>query len=235
MADRFDEAMEELAQLGVDDDDVTTPVLVAIPMSGAAVSTLGRFLGSETVSASNDQAAKVDELQLDLGEGPCWDSVESGRPVLEPDIRNRPRGNWPAFAEAIRDERVGSLFAFPLAIGAMRIGALDLYNESPGELPAEQARQAGALADAISRHVLRRAVHLAGNLEAEGETRHSRRTIHQATGFVIAQLGISPADAHALIQGQALAEQRSMNDIAGDIVARRLRFRVNGDRIEDVR
>ncbi|NUT58171.1 MAG: ANTAR domain-containing protein, partial [Agromyces sp.] len=54
-------------------------------------------------------------------------------------------------------------------------------------------------------------------------------------GFVIAQLGISPEDAHALIQGQALAEQRPMNDIAADIVERRLRFRVNGDRIEDIR
>ena len=142
MSDRFDAAIEELSRPGIEDDDLTAPVLVAIPMSGAAISTLGRFLGSETVAASNPQAARVDELQLDLGEGPCWDSVESGRPILEPDNRNRPRGNRPAFADAIRDERVGSLFAFPLAIGAMRIGALDLYNESPGALPAERLDEA---------------------------------------------------------------------------------------------
>jgi len=235
MAERFDEAIAELSRPDLVDEDLTSSVLVAIPMSGAAVSTLGRFLGSETVAASDEVAARIDELQLDLGEGPCWDSVDLGRPILEPDIRNHPRRTWPAFSDALRAEDVGALFAFPLSIGAMRIGALDLYNERPGELPAEHAERAGAMADLISRHVLRRAVRLAGNLEEAGETRHSRRTIHQATGFVIAQLGISAEDAHALIQGQALTERRAMSEIADDIVSRRLSFRMVDDRIEDVR
>ena len=234
MADRFGEAIEELSRPDLVDEDLTTSVLVAIPMSGAAVSTLGRFLGSETVAASDDTAARVDELQLDLGEGPCWDTVDLGRPILEPDIRNHPRRNWPAFSDALREENVGALFAFPLSIGAMRIGALDLYTERPAELPAEQAEQAGAMADLISRHVLRRAVRLAVALD-EGQDRHSRRTIHQATGFVIAQLGVSAEDAHALIQGQALTEKRPMSEIAEDIVSRRLKFRMVGNRIEDVR
>ncbi|MFE6254417.1 GAF and ANTAR domain-containing protein [Agromyces sp. NPDC057865] len=235
MSARFDAAIEVLSRPHLVDEDLTDSVLVAIPMSGAAVSTLGRFLGSETVSASDEIAARIDELQLDLGEGPCWDSVDLGRPILEPDIRNHPRRNWPAFSDALREEQVGALFAFPLSIGAMHIGALDLYNERPAELPLEQAEQVAAITDLISRHVLRRAVRLAGNLEEDGQTRHSRRTIHQATGFVIAQLGISAEDAHALIQGQALTERRSMRAIADDIVSRRLTFRMVENRIEDVR
>ena len=234
MADRFGEAIEELSRPDLVDEDLTTSVLVAIPMSGAAVSTLGRFLGSETVAASDDTAARVDELQLDLGEGPCWDTVDLGRPILEPDIRNHPRRNWPAFSDALREENVGALFAFPLSIGAMRIGALDLYNERPAELPAEQAEQAGAMADLSTRHVLRSAVRLAVARDAVQDP-HSGRTIHQATGFVIAQLGVSAEDAHALIQGQALTEKRPMSEIAEDIVSRRLKFRMVGNRIEDVR
>ena len=233
MADRFDAAIEELGRLSHDDADLTAPVLDAIPVTGASVSTLGRFLGSETVSASDAQAARVDELQFDLGEGPCWDAVEHGRPVFEPDIRRHPQHRWPAFIDAIRQEEVGSLFAFPLAIGDMRIGALDLYNERPSDLQEEHRRQAGQLAGIISRHVLRRAMRMAGDLEHEGESRHSRRTIHQATGFVIAQLGVSPADANLLIQGQALAQQRPMSEIAEDIVARRLTFTVDENRIEE--
>ena len=48
------------------------------PVTGSAVSTVGGFLGSETVAASDEYAARLDELQFDLGEGPCWDAVRSG-------------------------------------------------------------------------------------------------------------------------------------------------------------
>ena len=235
MVDRFDEAIEELSRSHDDHDhDPTAPVLHAIPMSGASVSTLGGFLGEETIAFSDPQAARVDELQFDLGEGPCWDAVSQGRPVLEPDVR-RSRHSWPAFTEAIRDEQVGALFAFPLSIGAMRIGALDLYCDRPYELDAESEARAGAIAAVISRWVLRRAVRIAGDVEHEDSGRHSRRAIHQATGFVIAQLGVSPDDAQLLIQGHALAQERSMHDIAEDIIARRLTFTVEDQRIEDER
>jgi hypothetical protein len=234
MADRFDTAIEELTRLD-DASDLTGPVLVAIPMSGVAVSTLGGFLGPETVSASDALASRLDELQFDLGEGPCWDAVTHGSPVFEPDIRDAPRRRWTTFSEALSNENVGALFAFPLSIGPTRFGALDLYNQTPVELEDEEAKQAGAMAAIISRHVLRRAMRLAGELEHEGESRHSRRAVHQATGFVIAQLGVSPEDAHLLIQGHALARERSMNAVAEDIIARRLTFTVNGNRIEDDR
>ena len=236
MNGRFDEAVEVLSQPELADADLTAPVLVALPMSGASVSILGKFFGSETIAASDAQAARVDELQLDLGEGPCWDSIELGRPILEPDIRQRPHRVWPAFSEALRNEDVGALFAFPLMIGAMRIGALDLYHQDPTELAAEQTEQAGTMADLISRHVLRRAIRIAGEVEELGTpSRLSRRIIHQATGFVIAQIGVSAEDAHALIQGHSLTERRPMTEIAEDIVERRLSFRMVGIRIEDVR
>jgi hypothetical protein len=52
---------------------------------------------------------------------------------------------------------------------------------------------------------------------------------------VIAQLGTSPDDAELLIQGQAFAEGRTMREVADDILSRRLRFSLEGNRIEAVR
>jgi GAF domain-containing protein len=153
--------------------------------------------------------------------------------VLEPDLRHRPRRAWPALASALREDPVGSLFAFPLVIGGVRFGALDLYHDRPTVLSDQHTEQVTAMVDLISRYVLQRAVRLAGELEESGETRHSRRVVHQATGFVVAQLDVSPEDAHLLIQGQALSQGRSMAEIADDIVERRLSFTMNDDRIEE--
>ncbi|MCA1822134.1 MAG: ANTAR domain-containing protein, partial [Pseudonocardia sp.] len=51
-----------------------------------------------------------------------------------------------------------------------------------------------------------------------------RAEIYQATGMVLAQLGISVTDALARIRAYAFAEQRPLGDVAHDVVSRRLRF-----------
>lgn len=236
MGEAFRSAMRELSELDSRSSDVTSPVLRAVPsVTGASVATLGGILDMETISASDHTARRLDELQFDLGEGPCWDAVALGRPILEPDLQHHPRRVWPALAGALRDNPVGSLFAFPLAIGGVRFGALDLYHHRPSVLTERSTEQVGAMVELISRHVLQRALLLAGELDAAQETPHSRRIVHQATGFVIAQLDVSPEDAHLLIQGQALAQGRSMAEVAEDIVERRLAFTLDEGGIEEQR
>jgi hypothetical protein len=200
------------------------PFLEMLPVSGAAVSTVGDLLGSETVSASDAIAARVDELQFDLGEGPCWDAMRLGRPVLEPDLRTRPSTVWPAFSAAIRDEDVSSLFAFPLRVGSLRIGAVDLYAVNAVNLNPIQAQQAGILAAAVGKQVLRRALNVVGGEYEDTGNAFSRRLVHQATGMVLAQLQIPGDDALLIIQGQAFATGRTMMEISEDIVERRLTF-----------
>lgn len=219
-----------------DDPVAAEAVLAVVPLAGAAISTLGGLLGSETISASDDTIARVDELQFDLGEGPCWDAIATGLPVLEPDIRRRPVHTWPAFSPAISDADVAALFAIPLMVGPLRIGAIDMYDVRPRALEDGDLARATALAETVSRVVLRRAIEQSGLEEGPEPVRpFSRRRIHQATGFVIAQLGVSAADAELLIQARAFAESRSMLQVADDILSRRRRFTVRGGDIEDER
>lgn len=224
MLDRLDDALDALEQSAGRPSTFSDPFVGMFPISGAAVSTVGALLGSETISASDDLAARVDELQFDLGEGPCWDAVDTGRPVLEPTLRTRPHRTWPAFSPAIERENVASLFAFPLVLGTLRIGAVDLYSSNPVELNEAQSKQAEAMASVVSRHVLRAALDEAdGDFRDEGNA-YSRRVIHQATGMVLAQLRLPADDARLVIQGHAFATNQSMMDVANDIVNRRLSF-----------
>jgi hypothetical protein len=233
MADRFAAAASVLSHMEGDSSSLTLPILDVIPVTGAAISTLGDFLGSETVAASDEVAGRIDEVQFDLGEGPCWDALSTGLPVLAPDLSAVRR--WPAFSEAIEAQQVGSLFAFPLIIGPLRIGALDLYAVQPMELGSRDAKRSEVFASIVSRHVLRRALGSAAAGESDDRSPNSRRVIHQATGFVIAQLGISAEYAHLLLQGQAFSQGRSMREVAEDLIARRLTYELAENSIEDTR
>lgn len=208
----------------------------ALPVSGASVSTMGDFLGTETLAASDDRAARLDELQFDLGIGPCWDALATALPVLEPDLLGDGATRWPALSQSLHDSGVAAVFAFPLMLGPLKLGAVDLYSDRTQPLGRVAEEQAVLVAAVLSRHILRRALRSVGRDEHPQEgTKFSRRVIHQATGFVIAQLGISAEDAHLLIQGQAFADGRSMRDVAEDIVERRLSFAVDASGIEEIK
>jgi hypothetical protein len=229
----FSDVVDSLAALSGRESELWRPVLQAIPVEGAAISTIAEFLGNETVSASGPLAARLDELQFDLSEGPCWDAMRQGRPILEPDVRAHPNREWPAFSRALAEHEVGAIFAFPLAFGPIQIGAMDLYSGSPRELSSREQRESSILASHISRIVLDRAIRRADEPEILGpEDQFSRRLIHQATGMVLAQLDISAEDARLLIQGHAFAHSRSMRDIAEEILERKLDFSKQGSGFE---
>lgn len=224
-------ALGEVDRAAEDPATFYRPFLMLLPVSGAAVSTVGDLLGSETVSASGPLAATVDELQFDLGEGPCWDAMTSQRPVLEPHLR-RNTTRWPAFSVAIAQHQISSLFAFPLHVGSLQIGAVDLYSTQEMELSPTQTRHASVLAGRVGTHVLRRALATSDEDYQHPGNAFSRRLVHQATGVVIAQLQLSPDEARLIIQGHAFATSRSMMTVAEDILHGRIVFTRGADGIE---
>ncbi|KQX08409.1 hypothetical protein ASC59_03640 [Leifsonia sp. Root1293] len=212
--------------------DLCRPFLNALPVRGASIAVLADPFGKETICASDRLAARLDELQIDLGLGPCWDALSTRTPVFTSDIR-RVDHRWPVLADAIGDERIGALFALPLYIGSLDIGAVDLYTEEPGTLTESEAKDAVALSTAAARQVLLRALDAAqpgATYDTEPGT-HSRRLVHQATGMVIAQLGISATDALLVLRARAYADGRSVREVADDIVDRRLDLSSGADEI----
>src|SRR5664280_3659601 len=89
------------------------------------------------VCASDDVSGQIEDLQFTLGEGPCIEAVRTGAPVLVADLDEPPDivvERWPTFLEGAGAAGVRAVFAFPLRIGAITLGALDLYRDRPGDL-----------------------------------------------------------------------------------------------------
>lgn len=233
---RFTEAAQLLDDLP-GTGDLHRPFLHGLTVDGASVATLGSPLGSETIASSDDLALRLDELQFDLGEGPCWDSLATGAPVIEPDVRGLPQREWPAFSEAIRELELGAMFAFPLRVGPLRLGAVDLYRVRPGTLSDDDQAHALRVAGLVGRRVLQQAIVDAGEHDDEGPraSRYTRRAVHQATGMVLAQLGTTPEDAHLLLQAHAFATATPLREVAEEVLRGALSFSATDDGIEDDR
>lgn len=236
MDDAFERALRALRSAEIADEELSRPFALALPMGGVSISTFGELCPSETVSATDEVATRVDEIQFDLSEGPCWAALATDAPVLETDLVQRPNAAWPAFNEAVRSEPVGAVFAFPVAFGPFPLGAIDVYVPEPATIEDDTVRQAMALASAVSRRVLRRALRSIADEDDAllDRSPSSRRVVHQATGVVLAQLDISPEDAYLLLQGHAFARRTTMRRVAEEILDGTVRFEKRGDLIEEV-
>lgn len=221
----FVDAVAHLTGATAPGDDLCGPFVGALGVSGAVISTLGDPLGSQTVCASDRVAARIDEIQIDLGEGPCWEAVRTRRPVLETDLRNAGGSGWPGAREALRQLEIGALFALPLFVGPVSVGSVDLYSKAPDRLSPTELEDGAVLASIAARHVLRRALDDLDSLqEGMAGGPFSRREQHQASGMVAAQLQISVDDALVVLRGHAFATGRSVREVAADVVARRMDF-----------
>jgi hypothetical protein len=153
------------------------------------------------------------------------EAAVTGRPVLVPDLHHSTEvSRWPIFAAAVVEQAdVGALFAVPFQWETINLGVLDLYRTAPGSLSDAQLRDVMRAADMAALMFL-------GVRTDPGEgawldhSLHGRAEIHQATGMVVVQLGVSAPDALARLRAYAFVEQRLLSDVAHDVVSRRLRF-----------
>ncbi|MEV4687987.1 GAF and ANTAR domain-containing protein [Microbacterium sp. LWH3-1.2] len=219
--DAFSLAAAALTAVG--SDDLCSPLRAAVAMAGAVISTLGSPMGSQTVCASTTLGARIDEIQIDLGEGPSWEALRTRRPVAAADLQVDGGALWPGAWAALRELDLGSLYAFPLFVGTVGIGSIALYSTAARELSVADITGLSRLAVIVSGTLLRRAL---GRLDVtDDETAdepYSRREVHQATGMVAARNGIDVDDALMLLRGHAYATGRPVRDVAAAVIARSL-------------
>ena len=161
--------------------------------------------------------------------------------MLCPDLALDGHARWPAFTPGARSAGVAAAFTFPLQVGAVALGVLDLYRDRRGPLTLPQVSEAVAFADAGVAVLL----HLQGGAATGTDGRvgengvttprpvsgldwaglvDRRAVVHQAAGMISVQLDVSVGDALLRLRGHAFAHSRSMSEVAADVVARRLRF-----------
>ena len=210
--------------------ELSAPFVAAFPIDGASISVLAGPVSGLTISATDAVATRLDELQFDLGEGPCWSALAHRIPVLMD--TDSASSDWPTFRQAVASDtltqKVGLLHAFPLAIGSLDIGAIDLYSGDPEPLTPELISEASSLAGIAAWRVLRTILQDHSQGYDSDSIGYSRREIHQATGMIVVQLNVTPEDAELLLRAHAFANDQSVRDVAKEVVARRLDFSVRG-------
>ena len=183
----------------------------------------------DAVHATNRVAGELEEWQLAFGEGPCVDAFAAGGPVLVLDL-DAPdySARWPAFTPAALESGARALFALPLQVGAIQLGVLDLYRSLPGPLSPHELADALVFADTASALLLDEAAGTPADTadvawQRDDPTAHQAQ-VHQATGLVLVQLGVSADVAFARLRAYAYAEDRRLAEVARAVVERRLRF-----------
>jgi ANTAR domain len=227
--------------------DVCAAVVSEVEVTGAWLSAVRGTEAGHLMWVTDVASERLAELHLTLGEGPSLDAFASGGPALASDLADGDSGvRWPAFAPAAISAGAAAVFAFPLAVGAIRAGVLGLYRDRPGSLNGFQLGDALVFADTATLLLLdagnledgnvEEGYKEAGNREAEdqgprpgpggqpaGLALH-RAEIDQATGMLTEQLGVSITDAFVRLRAYAYGNDLRLADVARDIVARRLRL-----------
>ena len=220
-----------LAHLSDDGGDPGTARLCVVcaevtNMSGAGIMLMAGSEPRGSVCTTNDVSAQIEQLQYTLGEGPCIDAHSMQRPVMEPDLADPATPRWLAFSPPALAAGARAVFGFPLRVGAVRLGARNLYRDRPGVFSDEQHADALVMANVAARAVLGMQGDtplgtLAAELDAGGDF---QLVVHQATGMVAAQLDVSVGEALSQVRAHAFANNLMLVDVAESLVNRRLRF-----------
>lgn len=175
---------------------------------------------SVRLSSTGTTATALADIQEVVGEGPCWDAFSDGAAATAR-VTGRPADRWPAFHRSA-GERVGRLtvHAYPMRPGGQTFGVLSFHVRPDADRIASDEAQ--LLADVIGAALLREPV---SPIESDtGGIWSARAEVHQATGMIIAQLGVPADDALALLRAHAYAHETTLTDIAHQVVIRRLSF-----------
>lgn len=100
----------------------------------------------KNVAATDEIGVRIDEIQLEVKEGPCFDAIKEEAYQHDPDLTDCDN-DWPHFTERILQETpVRSAIGFRLFHEGTKVGALDLYGDTPNALTTESADSAAVLA-----------------------------------------------------------------------------------------
>lgn len=212
-------------------DSLCEACVMLFDIDAAAISLVFAGAINGTLGSSGATARIYDELQFTFGEGPCMDSVNLRTAIHVADLADGTTVRWPAYGPAMLDHKIRAIFAIPVVLAGEYVGALDLFRVRPGELHGEYL--AGAILAAELAGIplldlmdsdLQAAVDDPDSSAWAEFNALSRTEVSQATGMLVAQLEVDPAQALVRLRAHAYASGRSATDVARDILELRLRL-----------
>ena len=188
-----------------------TKTLVA-NADAVGISMVHRDRRIETPAATDDACRRGDELQYELGEGPCLQSIHQQETVRSRDLRTETR--WPDWSLRVADELgFRSMLCLQLFVTRDTLGALNLYSKRVDAFDADDEATSLALAAHIAV-----ALTAAREFESLESVVAGRTVIGQAEGMLMQRYMLTPQQAFAVLARQAQASGTRLRHVAEDIV-----------------
>ena len=232
IAGRFGAALEDATDPGL-----AGPELLPVRLARACARTLGvDDAGLSLVDASQQRvplgasseiAEVAERLQFTVGAGPCMTAQETRQPGFagEEDLRRR----WPVFTELL----VGStpfraVVALPLQPALAGAGAIDLYFRTSAEVLDLEVFEALAVGELVTSALSEAAVWsdwspAEGPEWLQGPVPQRRAAVWEAMGKLSVDLEASAPEALTLLRAYAYGTAVTVDDVAGELLAGRLR------------
>ncbi|MFJ9315756.1 GAF and ANTAR domain-containing protein [Pimelobacter simplex] len=206
----------------------------SLRLAGVGMTLMNAAGHQAVIGTSGALASRLEEIQFDLGEGPSLDASRTNRTVGSDDLNDGVLLRWPTFASAALTAGISAVTAVPLSVGEVRLGSLSMYRSSPGHLDEHQQATAHAYSGAavvVLLHLQERIPSLDLSLDSLdglhpdlGAPVAYRAEVHQATGFLSVKASVGMTEAMLLLRAHAFAADRSLLDVARDVLAGRLRI-----------
>jgi diguanylate cyclase (GGDEF)-like protein len=145
-------------------DHLVRRIVDILPVTAAGVTLIAPGVDPRYVAASDPSALRYEMLQTELGEGPCLAAFDTGNSVSVPDLRVA--SDFGKFVPRALEAGLAAVFTFPLRHEDMRLGALDLYRDTPGPLSQKSTVTAQTLADVAAAYLI--------NAQARADLQDSR-------------------------------------------------------------
>lgn len=212
--------MADVARLLRSESKDTESVLHAISKSavesvpGAEYASVTLVTGKGQVQTPvmiGDLAGKSDELQQELGEGPCIRSALSEETVRIDDMATDTR--WPAFAAGAIELGIKSMICFCLYIENENFGALNLHSSTPNSFDDESVSIGSLFAAhaAIAFSAVRERDQIRAALT-------NRDIIGQAKGMIMERYGLDPDESFRLLARLSQDANVKLAEIALQVV-----------------
>ncbi|MDT7846927.1 GAF and ANTAR domain-containing protein [Streptomyces justiciae] len=210
-ADRLEDFLQELVTLAAH----SLPIEVYCSVTLAADGRDHPY----TAAASHEIVDRFDQQQYAVGEGPCLQTLRTGRPNHVADVDQERR--FGAFPDLARDNGLRSMLALPLIPPRQQVsGVMNLYSTEPGGF-TRQVREEAAVFAGHASGALGVALKIAGHLQFSLDLQNaiaSRTVIDQALGILMAQERCSAERAFEILTRASQQRNVKLRDLAHDLV-----------------
>jgi GAF domain-containing protein len=187
------------------------------------------------VAVSDAAMELLEQVQHDLGQGPCLAAFAEDRVVAVEDLRRE--RVWDRLAVVVGQMQVCGVLSVPVRLAEQPVGTLDVYAIQPRAWSTAEVEALGALA-VVTAELVSTGVELANREVEVAQLRQAlagRVWIEQAKGVLAATRGVGPDQAFQQLRRQARSSRRKVADLAQEVVQEAQRERIAALAVDDAR